>query len=234
MKKFKNEIVLFVIIVLLMFVFLFFMSRARNTIEQYSISKEEEIYFYVDDLLMEYTGKVVLDRNNNVTNLTSEDNDWKNLSEPIYFKNKDKVIFPNSMSIIRPSGSLKQNRLNYFTTVEKEKVNSRLSNVNLNMEISDAFIYDGVNTYFFIDDVTLELGEEKIELPAFSYVRCAFKDYLFIYNYDTKEMISKENVDYLVFAETDGYRINLSTDNLLINDKSVILIKNIDKLTAIK
>ena len=102
------------------------------------------------------------------------------------------------------------------------------------MDIANAFVYDGVNTYFFIDDVEIEFGKEKIKLPSFSYVRCDYKDYLYIYNYETKEMNYYEKVDNIVYAKTNNYTINLSTDNLSVGDNSIILVKNIEKLNNLK
>ena len=32
-----------------------------------------------------------------------------------YYKNEDKVIFPNTVSLVRPTMGMKQNRLNYFS-----------------------------------------------------------------------------------------------------------------------
>ncbi len=234
MKKYKNEMILAGVVLFLVLLFVIFMFRAKNDIVQYQISKDEEIYYYIDDILMEYTGKVTLDRNNKITNLSTNSGDWGTITEPIYYKNSDKVIFPNSMALVKPRDGIKQNKLNYYTIVKKEKVRSRLSNINLDMEVSDAFIYDGLNTYFFLDDVELVYGNEKIELPAFSYVRCAYKDYLFVYNYDTKEMTAKRDITDVVTVNAEGYSINLSTDSLLIDEESIILARNIDKLPAVK
>ena len=234
MKEHKNEIILSAIGLVLIGVFIFFMIRSRNHIEQYSFSKNEEIYYYIDDTLMEYKGKVVLDRNNKVTNISADESDWKTISEPIYYKNEEKVIFPNSMSLVRPTLGFKQNRLNYFTVLQNTPTNIKISNTDVDMSISNAFLFDGVNTYFFIDNVKLEYNDKTIDLPRFSYVRCGYKDYLYIYNYETKEMTADTEANYLVFASTAGYKINLSTDNLSVGENSFVLAKDVEKLPIIK
>ena len=234
MKKIKSELILGILACLLIGIFIFFMLRARDNIEQYTTSSTEDIYFYIDDELVEYKGKITLNRFNNVTELRGGEVDLDNINEPIYYKNKDKVIFPNQMSIIRPTIGMKQNRINYFTTVEKTENYIKLNNVNLDMNVSNAFIYDGVNTYFFIDDVTIKLKDEQIELPSLSYVKCGYKDVLYVYNYETKEMKFYDNINYIVTAENKFYTINLSTDNLSVGEDSIVLVKNIDKLKNIK
>lgn len=234
MENHKNEIILSVIGLILVGVFIFFMIRSRNNIEQYSFSKNAEIYYYIDDTLMEYKGKIVLDRNNKVTNISAEESDWKVISEPIYFKDEEKVIFPNSMAVVRPTIGFKQNRLNYFTVLTNTDTNIKMSNTDLDMSISNAFLYDGVNTYFFLDDIKLEYNDKSLDLPRFSYVRCGYKDYLYIYNYETKEMTADKEANYIVYASTAGYKINLSTDNLSVGENSFVLAKDIDKLPIIK
>jgi hypothetical protein len=47
-------------------------------------------------------------------------------------------------------------------------------------------------------------------------------------------MIAETNANYLVYASTAGYKINLSTDNLQVGDSSFVLVKDINKLPIIK
>ena len=234
MKKYKNEFVLGLIALVLIGVFIFFIFRARNSIEQYTTSKDENIYFYVDDVLMEYSGKLTLDINKNITDLYNSEINLDSVSEPIYFKDEDKVLFPKLMSVIRPTIGLKQNKIPEFTTISKTDTYSKLSGINIDMNLSDAIIYDGVNTYFFVDDVTIEIGENKIDLPAFSYIKCGFKDIAYVYNYESKEMKFYDNIKDVIYASNSKYRINLSTDSIFVDDKSVILMKNIKGLSIIK
>ena len=233
MKK-KYKVMIGLLAIILICIFVLFLLLGKKKIDEYSISKEDNFYFYVDDQLMEYKGKATLNRDNKVTNLLIKEMKLDAVTEPIYYKNKNKVIFPNSMSIIRPTLGMKQDRINYFTTLEYDDPVVKLSNVDLDMEVSNAFIYDGGNTYFFIDDVKIEYGDQKIDLPALSYIRVGYKDYMYMYNYSTKEMKYYEKIDDIVYAKTANYVINLSTDNLSVGDNSVLLIKNIDKLNNIK
>ena len=78
--------------------------------------------------------------------------------------------------------------------------------------------------------MTLEFNDHEVELPKFSYVRCGYKDYLYFFNYETKEMTANIDADYIVTAKNNDYTINLSTDNLIVGDQSIILMKNISKL----
>ena len=194
MKKYKSEVILGIIAIVLVIIFIVFIFIARNSIEQYSTSQTEKIYYYIDDELMEYDGKLTLDKNKKIT----------------------------------------QNRIQYFSTISKTQTYTKVSNVNLDMNISNAFLYDGVDTYFFVDDVTLTLGKKTIELPAFSYVRCGFKSFVYVYDFEAKTMSKYTDIDYLVYASNNNYRINLSADNIDYNDTSILLMKKINNLPILK
>ena len=213
-KKQKLFISSFAIILIIILVICMIIGKMR--IENYTIAKTEKFYFYIDQEYMEFEGEATLNRDKKVTNLVMNEIKLENVVEPIYYKSKKKVIFPNSMSIISSPKII------------------LLDEPTANLDIANAFVYDGVNTYFFIDDVEIEFGKEKIKLPSFSYVRCDYKDYLYIYNYETKEMNYYEKVDNIVYAKTNNYTINLSTDNLSVGDNSIILVKNIEKLNNLK
>ena len=234
MKRRRNEFIFSIIGLCLILFFVFFIFRARNNIEQYSITKEEKIYYYIDDYRNDYNGKIVLDQNDNISELLEIESSLKDIEEPIYFVNQKKVLFPNNMSIIRPTLGFKQNKLIYFTTLTKTDTYPILKNKGVETDITNAFIYDGVNTYFFIDKTVLKYDGNIVELSPFSYVRCSYKDYLYIYDYDTDSLTAIKDVDYIVYAESNGYEINLSTDSLKIGDQSFILAKNIEKLPNLK
>ena len=234
MKKRSRNILITILALILVLLFCFFIFKARVNIEQFSTIKEEEIYYYIDDYKNSYIGKIVLDKNDNISQLLNIEDDLNDIFEPIYFQNKDVILFTNNMSIIRPTMGFKQNKLLYYTTVEKKDDNIIIKNSVTNTTIANSFIFDGINTYFFLDNVKIILGDKEIELSPLSYVRCAYKDYVYIYDYSSKNMTTFKNVDYIVYAETDNYKINLSTDNVAVGNKSIILIKNIDKLPVLR
>ena len=55
MKNFKNELVLSGIVIVLLGVFLFFMLNSRNNLEQYTTTKDAEVYYFIDDVLNDET-----------------------------------------------------------------------------------------------------------------------------------------------------------------------------------
>jgi hypothetical protein len=83
MKNHSREFILSGVAIILLGLFIFFSLRSRNELEQFTTSKDEEVYYYVDDSLFEYKGKLVLDRNNKVTELSTNNGKWEDIMEPI-------------------------------------------------------------------------------------------------------------------------------------------------------
>ena len=233
MNKKNLRYILVLIVILILIVFLFFIFRVRETIEKFTINNES-VYFYVDDVINEYDGKIVLDRNKSVTEFTIDNKEWKDLSSPIYFKSSQKVLFPSSMSIVSPLNNVKQLKVNYYSEIYNVNGKDYIRNINISKEIDNVFFFDGVNTYFFIDDVEFVVGQEIVDLGAYSFINANYKGFTFVYNYKTKEMkrydTSKENI----IVHSNGYSVNLSIDTLTVGDKNAILIKDITKLANYK
>ena len=71
-------------------------------------------------------------------------------------------------------------------------------------------------------------------VPFFSYVFCDYRGDLVIYNYDTEEIIYHELVNDIVTAEFENYKINMSHDAIIVNDKSSLIQKNVESLQLLK
>ena len=113
-------------------------------------------------------------------------------SKPLYIqegegdiKNKKKVIFPKNMNVVFPKSSFKQYKVNYYTVLTKDNDDYKLTNKNLNYRISNSFLYDGNDLYFFITEGTVTFSNQSIKIPPMSYVSYTYGNgELYIYNYD--------------------------------------------------
>ena len=57
---------------------------------------------------------------------------------------------------------------------------------------------------------------------------------LFIYNYKTGKMSSYQNVNGDVLVNNNEFKVNLSSDIIIINNKEKLLMKNFDYLKKLK
>ena len=207
--------------------------QAKQELVQYSI-KNEDVYLIIQDARMDFESQITLDHEDKVTKLYIDDEFEMNLSsEPLYYVNKEEAIFPNSMSVIFPIEGKIQKKLNRYTVANGEGMQTIISNQGLKYALTDGFIYDGADLYFFAEDGVLKWGTNEIEVSAMSTVSCYYHGDLSIYNYDKKEAVLYENVQEDVIAEFDSYTINLSYDSVAVSDGSFLLQKNIEKLPTL-
>ena len=100
-------------------------------------------------------------------------------------------------------------------------------------ELTNSFIYDGNDLYFFIQNTVLTVDGTNYEIPPLSYVIVSYQNSVEIYNkqQDTYEIIPSTSTN--VTASTDQYSINLSLDSMKYGEKEQLLLKRVDTLKSI-
>ena len=200
--------------------------RAEEEITQYTI-KNERLYTYSLYHRLDMTSQVTLDYDENVTKMIYNGEEITLMSEPIYYADKTEAIFPREMSVVFPRDDRRQKKINRYTKVDGEGVQAVLNNTNLKYALVDAFVYDGDNVYFFIEDGTVKYGDKTVPISKFSMVVCEYRGSLAIYNYQTQQMTYEEKFEGKVTAEFENYSVNLSEDKIIVKGESSLLDKNV-------
>lgn len=203
--------------------------QAEEELVKFKI-KDEKLYTYIGLNKMEFDTTITLDHENNVTRLMVGEEEITLFTEPIYYENKKQVVFPVTMSVVFPLNGRIQKKIDRYTIVDGNYSSPIAKNVKLDYAIIDGFVYDGFDVYFFTEAGKIKYGETIVDIPAFSFVRCEYNGSLYIYNYETKEMTYEEEVKQIVTAEFEGYTINLSYDNIVVDGEPSLLNKNINSL----
>lgn len=239
-KEFKKMILKNAPVVLISFaafvlltVALMFVFRAKEELVQYSI-KNENIYTFAANVRLDFYSTITLDHEENVTKLISGSDELELGNEPIYYAGRKEVIFPNKMTVVFPLENRTQKKINRYSIIDGQGLQPVVSNVNLKYALTNSFIYDGYGIYFFLEPAKITWGNNEVTIPFFSYVYCDYRGDLIIYNYDTEEIIYHELVNDVVMAELENYKINLSHDSIIVNDKSTLIQKNIEALQMLK
>lgn len=208
---------------------------AKKDLNEYKI-KNENIYIYFGEEKFEFNSDVILDKDNNVASLKSNDKKLNLYSEPVYIKNKKKVIFPKSMNVVFPKSSFKQYKINYYTVLTKDNEDYKLTNKNLDYRISNSFLYDGNDLYFFITKGIVTFSNQSIDISPMSYVNYSYGNgELYIYNYDEdKVYYYPAMIDGDVIFKNDDFELNISSDSVKSGTKNKLLRKNIDDLDRLK
>lgn len=203
--------------------------QAEEELVKYTV-KDEKLYTYSGTIKLEFDTEITLDHNEKVTKLVAGEEEIEVFTEPIYYEDKKQVIFPNAMSVVFPMNDRLQRKINRYTVIDGSYSSPMAQNVKLNYALIDAFVYDGFDVYFFTEKGKITYGEKTVEVPAFSFVRCEYNGSIYIYNYETKEMIYEEEFKGNVMAEFEGYSINLSYDTIVVDGEPSLLSKNINSL----
>lgn len=201
--------------------------QAKEELEQYTIGYND-LYTYFNNHRMEFYTEVTLNNEGDVTKMLYNGEELELVSEPIYFNGQKKVVFPSRMSVVFPYVDGNQKKINRFTQIDAEGMQPIVSNIDLKYALTDAFIYDGYDVYFFLEKGTISYGDKEIEITPLSFVRSEYDGILAVYNYENNEMIYEEKVSGNVVANFGGYSINMINDTVEIDGKSILLSKNID------
>ncbi len=233
-KKTLGLALMLTILIMLLLVVISLLLAKKN-LNEYKI-RNENIYMYFGEKKFEFNSDVILDKDNNITSLKTNNKKLNLYSEPVYIKNKKKVIFPKSMNVVFPKSSFKQYKINYYTVLTKDNEDYKLTNKNLDYRISNSFLYDGNDLYFFITKGTVTFSNQSIDISPMSYVNYSYGNgELYIYNYDEdKVYYYPAMIDGDVIFKNDDFELNISSDSVKSGTKNKLLRKNIDDLGRLK
>ena len=165
-KKFVQDnyklIIPIIFMVVLFVTFITYYTVSVNS--NYKVDKEEEVYQYYFDKKYEYKAMISKNRKDVIVDIKPIDVKVNYDSTPIYLKNSKVVIFPADMSVVMPTISCAEySALKYSYITFKKSVYTLTAN-RYNNRLNHYFLFDGEDLYFFIEDVTLKIGNEEIKL----------------------------------------------------------------------
>lgn len=217
-KRYLKYIIIFpVILILAIAVYI------KNTIDR-KVYKDTNFYQYIAGQKVEYEGQIVFDRNEKVSELKFKNIKIELDSTPMYYEkdNKLNVIFPETMSVVYPESNGLQYELPYFSILHTDGLGTYDKNYK---SYENCFIYDLDGLYFFVENVTIKVGEEEYNLEPFSYIIVIPDEPIEIYDKLNDQYYIIEWNDN-VNAYTDGYTIDLVIDSISYGDSERLLIKN--------
>ena len=200
---------------------------------------EESFFQYIEDRRIDYKADLTLSITGQIMNFEIKDSEISLDSTPIYYSEKDKMIFTQDMAIIFPNRNGLMKKIRKYTPISNEwygvYLNDSTKDVVNNIDITQAFIYDASDTYVFPNEVTIVANGESYQLSPLSYVIVAYKEYLEIFDKDTQAytFVDLEDSDDVI-AKNDYYELNLSTDVLYNSGKEQLLLKNMNYLDYVE
>lgn len=217
-KNAKIIIPSIVLLVLLIIVFIYLKEFKYN---RYRNKQDDSFYQYLAGEKTEYEATISLNRDNEIKAFVPKGISIKFGSTPIYYKEEEKVIFPNEMNIVFPLKNKSQAKTKEFSYVKKVNNLYYLTFEDYKNNIDHFILHDGKNLYFFSDSVNFVIDNENIELSPLSYI-VATQNELSYYDYEKDEFktydINKEILvtnKYYTLSVSYGY-IDYSGSKLLL------------------
>lgn len=232
LQKHYKQLLITIGLLIILFVIVFICGLMGKEMNELKI-EDANMYQYFGTQRFEYNTSLVLDHNNAITELKVNGEAVTLDSTPFYYATEKKVLFPTNMSVVFPKSGGIQYKLKYFSYADGTGLDNYLKNETVNTLVSDVFLFDGNDLYFFLEEINITFQGNTVTIPAFSYVIYNYNKELYIFNYDMQTMDHYENVKEAT-AMNEDYTINLGIDSLIMGDSTRLLLKNLEFLDSLK
>lgn len=178
-----------------------------------SVRVQGGLFNYFGERLMEYPGTCTLKFSDEKVTMKDENGTHDIDSTPLY-KEDGSIILPYAYVW----DDFKNNalyRLEHFSTVSTENGVIVLTDGSLKTEDAKGFLHDGIDTYIFLERVTVKAGDQTVELPAMSYVVARYGNTLQYYSPVTgKSTVVQTGEGEMTATFASGDVLNMGTDTL--------------------
>lgn len=237
-KEFINRhyVILIPISLIIILILAFAIYNIHRLYVNHTTDEKASFYQYFAGRKVEYEGTLKINRKNNIVDLDTGKQKIDLTSVPVYYKeDKVKVLLPQSMTIVRPLSGYKQEKTVNFSTITWDKDNTAylLKSNEYDTEITNSFLYDGVDLYFFLTETNIKIGNDEITLSPMSYIRVNVGNSLECYDQESDTYKIMEITTEQVLATNKDFEVNLSSDKVT-NYDNIILLMGPSNLNEIK
>jgi len=202
-----------------------------NKIDKLEIT-ETDMYQYLSGTRYTYNGNLQISRQDDKTFLYNNGKKFSMDSDPIYYTKENKLILPKDMVLVSYDDGRVQ-KINHFNSISVKDHKYYVNVDGKDTEIRNSFLFDGADTYLFLDNLQLKHGEVTYNLTPLSYVTFVGNSDLTVYIKEINEIKQDSILNETVTATSNhGYKVDLNSDSLTYNDKNTkqLLPKNFDGL----
>ncbi len=232
----KHYVILIPICLIIILILAFAIYNIHRLYVNHTTDEKASFYQYFAGRKVEYEGTLKINRKNNIVDLDTGKQKIDLTSVPVYYKeDKVKVLLPQSMTIVRPLSGYKQEKTVNFSTITWDKDNTAylLKSNEYDAEITNSFLYDGVDLYFFLTETNIKIGNDEITLSPMSYIRVNVGNSLEYYDHESDTYKMMEITTEQVIATNKDFEVNLSSDKVT-NYDDIILLMGPSNLNEIK
>ena len=230
--KIKRDTIIKILMILFLLaiiggIIIYILNLNTETFENYNF------YQYFAGRKIEYEGTLMMTSKDGITSLTCKNYSIQLDSTPIYYRDvENKAIFPENMEIVIPSENGQVYKINRFSNIFIQDGVVYLEYREKMKELSNSFIYDGSDLYFFTTNATLEVDDTSYEISPLSYIIAINKNSIELYNKAKDEYTTIQTANQAI-VKTEDYSINVSLDTIKYGEKEQLLLRKFDDLVTI-
>ena len=189
---------------------------------------------YVAGLKVDYRDDAVYRNKEGVVEVADSETSGQSMGVPILYQGEKKITLSSNMLLMVPKNGSGLKRVNCFTTITEQDGLSTLTSDGKKAQVFGGFLYDGRDTYIFLEKTTLRFGSKTVELAPLSYACVNYQQHVEYHNSaDGKyEMIVHADSNVTASAES-GYVINLGKDTIEMGQGEAILYSAVDTVANI-
>ena len=230
LNKLKNKRLVFSalasLVLILVLICSFILFFEVNDYDKYKEEKQD-LYYYYFDKRYDFKSKIVLNAKNVIMSVERDEETLRNI--PLYYKNSNAMVFSENLEIVYPYKNSPIKKLGKYS-----KIYYMNDHLYVNSEagigrLYDCFLYDGIDTYIFIEDTYVIINNQRYDLSPMSYVTVTGSG-VKIYDKSTDKYTAINEVVTSAAAYTENYYIDLKNDTVTSDDSYYLLIKNVDGL----
>lgn len=204
-------------------------------VERYKF-KQDAIYFVngMDYGIQEGSVAEINDEGNAIITLPNKQVLDEN-TIPAYFYGQNKILLLSKLAYYCPSYDAKfsTSKLLPFTQISynSETLYSTLSRNNDKKQEQSGFLFDGYETFVFLEPMKIKYDNKIINISPLSYMMVNYGNWVQLYDPSTNDYIYDETSDYVFATNSDqSYSINVATRTITFNGKDTLLISNIEMM----
>ena len=201
-----------------------------------SYEPKEETVQFMSGTEITHDKSSVFSKEEGILKIKGDEREDSTLISPIIHKNNAgrKITIAENMMYTDPEFSEVCNRLNYFTSLMLEDGLVIIEKDGKRAFVSGGYLFNGVNTYIFLEDCELQIGVNKVEIPALSYVNASYRSEVELYNSKTGqcEYYYLGGMDSYINMG-DKYTLDIGRDVLIKNDKESLIFTAVDGLDVL-
>lgn len=189
---------------------------------------------YVAGLKIDYNEDAVYRSKEGKIEVSDRESKGQTMGEPILYQGEKKITLSSNMLLMVPSNGSGVKRVNCFTTITEHDGLCTLTKDGKQAQVFGGFLYDGRDTYIFLEKTTLQIGPKTVELDPLSYATVDYQQNVEYHNSadGAHEFIALSNTDVTAYVQS-GYTIDLGKDTIEMGQGEAILYSAVDTIANI-